>query len=107
MTTPVRNIDLPMDRLREFCERWGIVRLALFGSVLRDDFGPDSDVDLLAWFAAGRRMSLFDHVEMELELSTLLGRRAEIVHRDALDEDHNVRRSSAIKESARDVYRAR
>ncbi|MGB2866360.1 MAG: nucleotidyltransferase domain-containing protein [Sedimentisphaerales bacterium] len=44
------NIDIPEDRIADFCQRWKVVELALFGSVLRDDFGPDSDIDVLYYF---------------------------------------------------------
>ena len=51
MTTP--KIIIPTDQLADFCRRWKIIELSLFGSVLRDDFGPDSDVDVLIAFASG------------------------------------------------------
>jgi len=47
----VTNINLPLSQVREFCQRWQIVEFALFGSVLRDDFRPDSDIDCLVVFA--------------------------------------------------------
>ncbi|MDZ7728673.1 MAG: nucleotidyltransferase domain-containing protein [Dehalococcoidia bacterium] len=97
MSTPAGlRVELPMDELRAFCARWKIERLAVFGSALRDDFGPESDIDFIAWFAADARMSAFDHVRLENELSELLGRRAEVVNHEALMEDHNERRRNAI-----------
>ncbi|MDZ7728671.1 MAG: nucleotidyltransferase domain-containing protein [Dehalococcoidia bacterium] len=101
MSTPAGlRVDLPMDELRAFCAQWNVERLAVFGSALRDDFGPESDIDFIAWFAADARMSAFDHVRLENELSELLGRRAEVVHREALDRDHSSRRRQRILDSA-------
>jgi predicted nucleotidyltransferase len=69
------RIPIPTTQIREFCRRNRIRRLALFGSVLRDDFGPDSDVDVLVEFEAGARVGLFELYDMEQELSRLLGGR--------------------------------
>jgi predicted nucleotidyltransferase len=62
-----------------FCKKWGIVRMALFGSVLRDDFRPDSDVDVMVWFASQTRWSLLDIVEMKFELQEAFGRDVDII----------------------------
>lgn len=64
--------------LADLCERHGIVRLALFGSALRDELRPDSDVDLLVEFAAGRTPGLLGVAEIELELSALIGRSVDL-----------------------------
>ena len=68
-----RNIVIAEDKIREFCERHYIRRLAIFGSVLRDDFGPESDVDVLVDFVPGHTPGFFKLFEMEEELSGLLG----------------------------------
>ncbi len=72
------NIDISSKDLAEFCRRHHIRRLALFGSVLRDDFGPDSDVDVLVEFEPGERIGLIGFAGVELELSDLLGRKADL-----------------------------
>jgi hypothetical protein len=64
--------------MRAFCERHGIRRLAWFGSVLRDDFGPDSDVDVLVEFAPEAAPDLFDMVRMQDELSRIVGRTVDL-----------------------------
>jgi len=69
------HIILPKDQIAEFCRRRHIRRLALFGSALRGDFGPESDVDLLVEFEPDRIPTLFDIAGMEQELSALLGGR--------------------------------
>ena len=71
------RIDIPKETIAEFCKRNGIRRLALFGSVLRDDFGPDSDVDILVEFEPGIRMGL-RFFSLEIELSRILGRKVDL-----------------------------
>jgi predicted nucleotidyltransferase len=74
------NAKIPIDRekIAAFCRRHHIRRLALFGSVLRDDFRPDSDVDVLVEFEPGQAVGLIRLAGMELELSDLLGRKADL-----------------------------
>jgi predicted nucleotidyltransferase len=72
------HIDVPKERIAEFCRRNHIRRLALFGSVLRDDFGPDSDVDVLVEFEPGTRVGLLRLAGMEMELSALVGRKVDL-----------------------------
>ncbi len=97
---------LPVEEglLKEFCERWKIAKLELFGSMLRGDFGPDSDVDLLVTFDASAAWSLLDHVRMEREISGMLGRKTELVSREAIQASHNAIRRNAILGSAVPVY---
>ena len=68
------RIALDSAAIAAFCEHHPVRKLALFGSVLRDDFGPDSDVDILLEFEPGARVSLFDMVDMEQELAEIIGR---------------------------------
>lgn len=73
-------IPLPREQLAALCQRWGIVRLALFGSVLRRDFRPDSDVDVLVEFAPEAKPGFFELSDLSDELSGLLGgRRIDLV----------------------------
>jgi len=72
------KIRVPRDDLAEFCRRYQIRKLAFFGSVLRDDFGPESDVDVLVEFAPGARVGLISLAGMEIELGRLLGHRVEM-----------------------------
>ena len=78
-----------IEKLEEFCRRWKITEVALFGSVLRNDFGLDSDIDLLARFDPEARWSIFDHMGMEDELTEIFGRKVDLVSRLALDESRN------------------
>ncbi len=72
------KFNLPQGALKEFCLRHRIRKLAYFGSVLRDDFTPESDVDVLVEFQPGTRVGLITLAGIEIELSQLLGRRAEL-----------------------------
>ena len=72
------HIDIPKERIAEFCRRNRIRRLALFGSVLRDDFGPDSDVDVLVEFEPGTRVGLLRLAGMEIELGEMLGHKVDL-----------------------------
>jgi hypothetical protein len=72
------KIDIPKKKIAEFCRRNRIRRLAFFGSVLRDDFGPDSDVDVLVEFEPDARVGLITLSGMEIDLSRLLERKVEI-----------------------------
>ncbi len=82
MTTP--RIDIPMDQLAELCKRWNIVELSLFGSVLRDDFGPDSDVDVLLVFAEGYNPGIDEYIGMQSDFKQLFGRQVDLVNRKYL-----------------------
>jgi len=73
----------------DFCSRWGVTELAFFGSVLRDDFGPDSDVDVLVSFSPKVDWSLLDHIRMEQELSQQLGRKVDLITRRSIERGHN------------------
>ncbi len=90
----------------EFCRKWNIIELALFGSALRHDFGPDSDVDLLVTFAPDAHWSLFDLVQMEDELSPIFGREVDLVSRRGIESSRNYLRRKAILGSAEVLYAA-
>jgi len=72
------RIDIPKERLADFCRKNKIQKLSLFGSVLRDDFGPDSDVDVLVEFKAGTRIGLIRLTRLEFELSEIVGRKVDL-----------------------------
>ena len=72
------QVFIPKDRLAAFCEGHGIKRLSIFGSALRSDFGPDSDIDVLVEFEPDRTPGLFGFAGMELELTQMLGRKVDL-----------------------------
>ncbi len=100
------RIGIPEEKVAAFCRRWQIVELALFGSVLRDDFRPDSDVDVLVTFADSAGHTLFDLVRMQNELQAMLGYKVDLVSRRGLEASRNYLRRNAILESAVTVYGA-
>ena len=100
------RIAVSAERIAAFCTRWGVTELALFGSAVRDDFGPESDVDLLVSFDSGARRTLFDIVRMEDELRAMFGRDVDLVTRPAVEGSRNHIRRKAILESARVLYAA-
>lgn len=97
------NIEFPADAVADFCRRWKITELALFGSVLRDDFRPDSDIDVLVTFAPDAGWSLFDHVTMQDELAEIFGRPVDLVVKAAVT---NPFRRHHIMRNHRVVYAA-
>ena len=72
------RISMPKERIAEFCKRHRVRRLSLFGSVLREDFGPDSDVDILVEFEPGTRMGLIRLSGLEIELGKIVGRKVDL-----------------------------
>lgn len=101
------QVPIPDEHLADFCRRWKISELRLFGSALRPDFRPDSDLDLLVSFASDADWSLLDHVAMEQELSGILGRKVDLVSRRAVERSSNWIRRKAILESAEPYFVAR
>jgi hypothetical protein len=101
------KIKVPRDKLADFCRRWKITELSLFGSTLRDDFGPESDVDVLVNFAEDAHWSLFDLVTMQEELKQLFGREVDLVERRAVENSENYIRRRHILSSTEMVYVAR
>lgn len=93
-----------MDRIQQFCERWDVEQFALFGSVLRDDFRPDSDIDVLVSFAPGVRHGMFDVIRMEDELRDLLGRPVDLLTRRGVEVSHNRVLRDGILGSAEVIY---
>jgi predicted nucleotidyltransferase len=97
-------IAIKEKELTSLCKRWPIKELALFGSVLRNDFQPDSDVDILVTFADDSRLTLFDHQRLQAELEKVFERRIDLISRKALEQSHNAARRAAILQSAESIY---
>jgi predicted nucleotidyltransferase len=98
---PALAIEIDTDKVRGFCRRWNIAEFALFGSVTRpDDFGPDSDIDVLVRFAPDAPLSLEAWVEMRKELAAMFGRNVDLVERTGVEWMRNYLRRQAILESA-------
>jgi predicted nucleotidyltransferase len=78
------NIEIQHDRIQEFCRRWRIKEFGIFGSTLRNDFLPESDVDVLVTFQNGAPWGLFEFVEMIEELREIFGRNVDLIEKEAL-----------------------
>jgi predicted nucleotidyltransferase len=98
------HIDVPKERIAAFCKEWKIREFALFGSVLREDFSPHSDVDVLVTFSEDAEHSLSDLVHMEDELEKLFGRSVEMVSRRCVEASRNYTMKNAILNSAEAIY---
>ena len=98
------QVSIRKDQVTAFCKRWQVTELALFGSVLRDDFGPESDVDVLVEFEEEARHALLDIAQMENELIRMLGREVDLIERTAVEASRNYIRRKAILDSAETIY---
>lgn len=100
------KIAIPKETIEAFCRRHHIQRLSLFGSVLRDDFGPDSDVDVLVDFDRGIDLGLLEIVSIENDLSVILGRKVDLADREEVERSDNYIRRRHILSTAETVYAA-
>jgi predicted nucleotidyltransferase len=98
------HIEVPKDRIADFCRKWRVTEFSLFGSVLREDFRPDSDVDVLVSFAPDERLGVIELLNMEEELAELLGRQVDLVERKAVEQGENYIRRKHILATAEPVY---
>lgn len=107
---PARNylifqrIGCSFEQIQEFCQRWKITELAVFGSVLRDDFRPDSDVDFLVKFSPDIKIGLFELYEIEEQLTNLVGRPIDLVFKNSIEKSHNWIRRKNILDTAEVIY---
>lgn len=99
----LQNLNLSEAALAEFCRRWKVIRLEIFGSALRDDFGPSSDVDFLYTFAEDARWG-WEFMNAWDELEQLVGRKVDLVSRKAVERSRNPLRQREILSTAKVVY---
>jgi len=104
---PKPKIAIPASKITDFCRHWKVTELALFGSTLREDFRPDSDVDVLVSFAPDACWSLFDLVRMQEELKAILGREVDLWERVAVEQSENYIRRKSILSNMEVIYAAR
>ena len=98
------QISIPSQAIASFCREHGIKGLAIFGSALREDFGPESDIDVLVEFEPDRIPGLLGVAGMEIELSEIFDRGVDLVTHAAVQESRNYIRRRSILESAEVVY---
>ncbi len=101
---PLPKVDIPRDKLEDFCSKWEVQELALFGSVLRDDFSPASDVDVLVEFRKDARWGLDDFVTMQDELEEIFGHTVDLLERKAVERSENYIRRRHILSTAERLY---
>lgn len=97
-------IELPLEQIAEICKRYHVAKLELFGSVLRADFRHDSDVDFLVTFEKNAKIGLFECIDLQSELATLLGREVDLVSRDGVERSANWIRRREILRSPLVIY---
>lgn len=97
---------LPKQKIVDFCHQWEIEEMYIFGSALRDDFGPESDIDLMVTFTSDAEWSLFDHVKMQNDLEKLLERSVDLVTKKAIERSHNWIRRNEILNTAQLYFSA-
>ena len=98
------HTSIPREKVVKFCRRWKIQEFALFGSVLREDFRPESDIDVLVSFSPEAKYSLFDLVHMQDELKEIFGRNVDLVERKSVERSENYIRRKHILDSLETLY---
>jgi len=98
------HIDIPRKKIVEFCHKWKVREFSVFGSVLRDDFRSDSDIDVIVDFEPDAKRTLFDIVSMTDELKEILGREVDLMTRRSVEKSRNYIRRKAILSSMEVVY---
>ena len=101
---PELKVNLPLEQIAEFCRKWKIAKLEIFGSALCADFTEKSDLDFLVTYADDHGWSLFDHIGIERELSQLLNRRVDLVSRPGIEQSRNWIRRREILGSVKAIY---
>jgi uncharacterized protein len=95
---------IPLKDIARFCRRWQIREFALFGSATRDDFHPESDIDILITYDPASEKGLFEHAQMQNELSVLFGRKVDLVTRRALEQTQNQILRDRILKTAQVIF---
>lgn len=100
------RLEIPEDKIADFCRRHRVRQMSIFGSALREDFGADSDIDVLVSFEPDARLSLFDLVAMQNELKAMFGREVDLVERSAIEHSENYIRRRSILQNQEVIYAA-
>jgi len=100
------RLGITPTQLAKFCQQWHIAELALFGSILRDDFHPDSDVDILIKLDndPNLHISLLDLVGMQYQLEEMVGRKVDLLEKESVETSHNWIRRNSILNTAQIIY---
>jgi predicted nucleotidyltransferase len=98
-----KKFRLPRKKIGEFCKRWSITEFSVFGSVLRDDFRPDSDIDVLVSIDPNAQIGLFEIAQMQIELENIFKRSVDMIEKEGLRNPH---RRQEILSTAQVIYAA-
>ena len=98
------QIDIPKEKIEAFCRKWKITEFSLFGSVLRDDFRPDSDVDVLVTFGPDAHWRYYHFLDMQDELRDVFGREVDVVEKRLVESSENYIRRKHILNNLETVY---
>jgi uncharacterized protein len=103
----IKDIDLPIHKIETFCHKWLVDEFALFGSVLRDDFRPDSDIDVMVEFNSHAHPTFGNLDQMENELKFIFNREVDLITRKGIESSRNYIRRENILSSAQVIYATR
>lgn len=102
-----KRLGVSQKAIIEFCQRWQIIEFAVFGSVLRLDFHPDSDIDVLVTFAPEAQRGLTETLQMQDELKAMFTREVDFIVKTALEKSQNWLRRQTILDSTQVIYATR
>lgn len=100
----IKSIEIYMKKIAEFCQKWQVTEFALFGSILRDDFRPDSDIDVMVQFHPDAHPTFSTLDLMETELKTIFHREVDLITRQGIEASRNYLRRREILSSAQVIY---
>ena len=98
------DLALAIDQINKFCQQWQIIELCLFGSILRDGFHANSDIDILVAFAPTANWGLLDRAQMQEKLETILSRPVDLISKRPIDRTSNPIRRQEILSTAQTIY---
>jgi uncharacterized protein len=98
------QVQIDRSKIENFCKKWKITELSFFGSAVRNDFRPDSDVDVLISYAPDEKWDLFDHVSMEEELAEIISRKVDLLTRRSVERSENHFRRQSILSGTESYY---
>jgi hypothetical protein len=99
-------LQIPEESIQDFCRKWNITEMSVFGSILRKDFNPESDIDFVVRFEEGIAWSLFDHMSMKEELAKICGRPVDLITMQSIEDSLNWIRKKEILDTMEQIYAA-
>ena len=99
-----QRLGIHPQKLADFCQKYQIIELCLFGSIIRDDFTPDSDIDIIVTFSPNTTMSLLQFIDLEYQFQNLLKRDVDLVEKAVIEKDFNWMRRQEILNNYKVIY---